>query len=383
MKIVIAYHKIYAMLNSKYLLPMLVGANNAKEKEKQYFKDIAWDNFGDNISNVNNQYCELTSLYFLYKNFSKNEDYLGLMHYRRFFYNDLQYSNVGSIYANTNLYCQDIVNFLHSSNADVISTPKWPVRGENMQDEYKNFHNIEDFNIMLNVIQNKYPDVYEVANTSILNNKAYYLNMFIAKAPIFNQICSFLFDVLFSTQKQLSNPAPRVMGFLGERLLSIYIDYLIFKQHKVVSLNVLMIEEKQDNNVINIVSSAKNISLYYMVLSLLHQFSKTNENKKLYFYILDMGVSNRLKKLIKNLEKFYKFNIIYYDCVGMNNDTKEIIKTILPFIKQYLYIDSKMLVIKNIFKLKEPYNIKNYLVKQNIFSIGILKLKLLYKKVFK
>ena len=73
----IACHKKCDLPNDELYLPLHVGAEG-----KESF-GITTDNTGDNISIKNPLFCELTGLYWCYKNL--DYDYLGLVHYRRFF----------------------------------------------------------------------------------------------------------------------------------------------------------------------------------------------------------------------------------------------------------------------------------------------------------
>ena len=77
-KIAIAYHKPSVLLQEKYFLPIHVGKALSNQD-----LHIQGDDEGDNISSKNPLYCELTGLYWLWKNTSA--DYKGLMHYRRIF----------------------------------------------------------------------------------------------------------------------------------------------------------------------------------------------------------------------------------------------------------------------------------------------------------
>ena len=78
-KIGIAYHKESLMISNECYLPIQVG----KALHPQLDLGIQPDNEGDNISDRNDYYCELTALYWLWKN--TKADYKGLCHYRRFF----------------------------------------------------------------------------------------------------------------------------------------------------------------------------------------------------------------------------------------------------------------------------------------------------------
>ena len=76
-KIIVATHKKYSMPNDKMYVPVHVGAEG--KEDLSYTKD----NTGDNISFKNSYFCELTGLYWAWKNL--NADYIGLVHYRRYF----------------------------------------------------------------------------------------------------------------------------------------------------------------------------------------------------------------------------------------------------------------------------------------------------------
>ena len=79
-KVIVAAHKKYQMPNEKMYIPVQVGAEG-KEKIEGYIQD----NTGDNISSKNPYFCELTGLYWAWKNL--DADFIGLVHYRRYFTN--------------------------------------------------------------------------------------------------------------------------------------------------------------------------------------------------------------------------------------------------------------------------------------------------------
>jgi len=76
-KVIIATHKKYKMPKDALYLPVHVGREGKEEL------GYVGDNTGDNISLKNPSYCELTGLYWAWKNL--DVDYLGLAHYRRHF----------------------------------------------------------------------------------------------------------------------------------------------------------------------------------------------------------------------------------------------------------------------------------------------------------
>ena len=77
-KILVAVHKAGDVIHDEIYTPIHVGKANAGI-------DLGWmgDDTGDNISAKNQNYCELTAVYWAWKNL-KDVDYVGLCHYRRF-----------------------------------------------------------------------------------------------------------------------------------------------------------------------------------------------------------------------------------------------------------------------------------------------------------
>lgn len=78
-KILVASHKKAEMPEDSMYLPVHVGRALYPDKEFGYQSDAE----GDNISIKNPYYCELTALYWAWKNLKA--DYVGLAHYRRHF----------------------------------------------------------------------------------------------------------------------------------------------------------------------------------------------------------------------------------------------------------------------------------------------------------
>lgn len=78
-KVLVCCHKATYVPNDDVYLPIQVGKANSKI-------DLGFqgDDEGKNISEKNFSYCELTAVYWAWKNL-KDIDYIGLCHYRMIF----------------------------------------------------------------------------------------------------------------------------------------------------------------------------------------------------------------------------------------------------------------------------------------------------------
>lgn len=106
-KILVGYHRPAVLLKDEVLIPIHLGRALATEASKDGSmskEDYQWmldnmigDDTGENISEENRKYCELTALYWAWKNYDKlgNPDYIGFMQYRRHFIFDDGFDGTG------------------------------------------------------------------------------------------------------------------------------------------------------------------------------------------------------------------------------------------------------------------------------------------------
>lgn len=245
--ILVCYHKDFTKLENEILKPIQVGAA-LSDKDLGLLKD----NTGDNISCKNNFYSELTALYWLWKN--SGSDYKGLVHYRRFF--DLGNGRIRWIdkipQDYTEKYCltQANLDYILSCNDIILPMKRVLPKYKSNYEHYKNKHVISDLDKVIDIIKNKYPEMYDTALSTMKNSKELYLyNMFITKKDIFDNYAKWLFDILSELEQNIQQDVEtrndyqkRVYGFLSERLFTIYMEYLKQKGLKFVELPVIYCE---------------------------------------------------------------------------------------------------------------------------------------------
>lgn len=208
-KIFIMTHKLIDPPKLSGYVPMLVGSV-FHDDDFGYLRDDT----GDNISEKNKNYSELTGLYWLWKN-EHECDALGLCHYRRFF--------AGK---DGNILNTDEAERLLSKN-DII-VPRCAITPASIREQYLVKHHVEDLRALDHAIKREKPEYFKAYNEVMEGNRLYPCNMFIAKRDIFFDYCAFLFPVLFEAEKELDissydEYAARVYGFLSERLLLVFI----------------------------------------------------------------------------------------------------------------------------------------------------------------
>ena len=213
-KVVVAAHKPYWMPADRLYVPVQVGA--AGRAPLGFTRDDA----GDNISDRNATFCELTGLYWAWKNLDC--DYLGLAHYRRHF--SLKRMTRDRRAVLTLSQAQALL-----STADAILPKKRHYWIETNYSQYAHAHHAEDLDETRRIIAERCPEYLPAFDAVMKRTTGHRFNMFIMKRALLDRYCAWLFGILFELERRLDISGynandKRVFGFVAERLLDVWLE---------------------------------------------------------------------------------------------------------------------------------------------------------------
>lgn len=383
-KIYVVCHKPSYVPENPYLYPIQVGTALSGKK----LEGMLHDDEGDNISEKNKSYCELTAQYWAWKN--DDADYYGFFHYRRYFsfdpnldrddgWGNIAYERI----------TDEVIDELHLkpemmreliTKYDVISVKgrRYPriQEGGALMDVYREygvapFQHREDLDITLNVLKEKYPEFAQTADEYMKSMTAHECNMFIMKRDIYKKYCEWLFDILFEAEKRIdmtwySVEEYRVMGYLAERLCGIYYMYLK-KQQGIRSFELpkTLFQDTAPKSILEpvyedgvpVVLSANDCFAPYLDIMIRSMIANASPNRNYDLIVLYNDISERNRNLIamgargkKNISIRFIRVCEYFDASKLFVDQhlsvetyyRLIIPEIMPNYHKILYLDCDM-----------------------------------------
>lgn len=264
LKIFLSYHKNTPLYKSDVFEPIQVGAaiNDIR-------LGMITDNTGDNISHLNNYYCELTAYYYILKNYidTCEEDYIGFAHYRRLI--DLtqisekdtpsiygvNYSNAFKLFKSFKNYdlaekCKPYDIILPCSAYMYKETVNPEIRKNeppiDMYNQFKIEHKNNLIDILKEVITEKYPSYIDAMNDCFSSTSAHFYNIYVMKKDILKEFLIWEFDILNEISETIrgweNSNFYRMAGFIGERLINIWLKANKDKNYKIGYTPVYMID---------------------------------------------------------------------------------------------------------------------------------------------
>ena len=213
--IAVAAHKAYPMPGEEIYLPLFVGAAGKASP------DPAWarDDTGDNISAKNPGFCELTGHYWLWKNV--DAQVYGLCHYRRYFAG-------GWRPRERRMLRPGELERLMARHA-IVLPPKRHYWIETNASQYAHAHHAKDLAAAREALSALHPEALPAWDAVMARRSGHRFNMFLMRKEPFEAYSAWLFPLLFALEERLdlrgySAYDRRVFGFLGERLLDVWLE---------------------------------------------------------------------------------------------------------------------------------------------------------------
>ena len=200
----------------EWILPIQVGAALTEKRIAELV-----DSSGTHISYKNGNYCELTALYWIWKNRlcsdrvcageESSAAYYGLFHYRRLL--DVTDADVTRLAA----YGVDAV------------LPFPTVHEPDIREHHARYVTESDWDAVLQALQELAPAYYAAYDRIFSQAYLYNYNILIARAAVLKQYCEWLFPILERVEA-LSRTrgrerSDRYIGYIGENLLTLYFMY--------------------------------------------------------------------------------------------------------------------------------------------------------------
>ncbi|WP_144585416.1 DUF4422 domain-containing protein [Campylobacter coli] len=418
LKILVGYHNRAPLIKNNTYIPIHLGRalrTDFSKDGKLTGDDFRWlrenmigDDTGENISQLNRYFNELTGIYWAWKNYDKLDDpeYIGFVHYRRHFIfddkivlNDLKkhWSGYSYLYEAYDDKYKDLINNISLENIykyDIIAANKinlkrdikW-LNGNNgsLQNFFLSYNEDDDILYSIQKILNvRFGDKYKYISDNFLNQDFFYpANMFIMKKELFVEMCHFLFTIAFLLYNEykyrLENGilwSRRYLAWALEIVTSLFIQGESEKKIKELPISFLHHIDTQQyidtqqfsefkKNDMKIVLTSENFELYYLAPIIKSIVENSNTLVRYVIYILHFDIKKeRQYSFIKSLKietrsniQIEFLNICKYKCKYKINklSLKEYVQLLIPNIfkecENILYIDNNLIILEDLSKI--------------------------------
>ena len=232
-RIYTAYHRVAPRIESASIQPLHVGRAGATVP----LPGMLGDDTGDHISEQNEAWCELTALYWAWKNDREPDGLVGLMHYRRVLdLTDRAPTGPVEVFErmfDIDLWCAEAEDWLEQQgeNWDLV-VPRMHKMGRSVEDNYKKGHAPQDWDLLREIVARDHGEYLESFDEVAQGYDIRLANMALMRRPLFDRYCAWLFDILFAVEahdldrSQYSVQQGRYLGYLSERLLTVFVHHL-------------------------------------------------------------------------------------------------------------------------------------------------------------
>lgn len=400
-RIFVTTHKDVNVFCGNVLEPVQVGATHPRKRLRWALQDDA----GENISDLNAMYCELTTQYWVWKNIHDAE-YVGFCHYRRYFdFSGEEHDEnfCGEVtdqridWVSQARYGLDDASIIKAvQGCDVVTTRvrdlrEFPEGFSTVREQYAAaaYLDVADLNRVMDLVCQMYPEYAQDVEAYLAEPYTCFCNMFVMRHELFDRYCEWLFPVLERfvddwDTSYLSHERLRTPGHLAERLLNVFLKHeqrvrpkLVWKQVQCVHFEhpepvvevTLAPVDGQGLPVVPVVFAASDA---YVPMLTTTVFSMLKNASPDYFYdvvVFERDITERNKDIMHSF--FAQFPnaalrfadvraaLCSYDLktsnayISAETYYRFLIQSVLPGYDKVLYLDSDLIVLGDVAELFE------------------------------
>lgn len=370
-KLLICYHKKAPLFKDSVLTPIHVGRANAVKRLDHQSENYKWlmenmigDDTGENISDRNDSYNEMTAIYWAWKNYEQlgNPDYIGLMHYRRHFIFDDTLKDVINI---RNLHEEAYLDFLNYSEdaiSDFVDGYDFiPHIGHvhNVYDHYIQNQRKEDIDLANDIVLELYPEYEKTIKDYYAGTDSNFCNMCIFSKDLFFRYCEWIFPILQEFENRVDMSQKRF--FISERMTGLFVYNLMQnKELRYKSLPIAFIDEPVRVPIALYVEEEEPVTAAVDIMSILRNKDDYNS------YDLHIFCENSAKNTIETKLKQYVKTIdkCSIDVIGVEESPEILplyLAKYLPDDNKCIYISGKVLTLHDLGEFYRICSVDDYL----------------------
>lgn len=219
LKIIVALHKHYEVKRDNAYLPVQVGASAANQA-----MDYQRDDQGQSISQKNSLYCELTGLYWAWKNLPAEA--LGIVHYRRYLGHPSRHRPWIDHWAQI-ATGEELAQMLRETW--VLLPKKRHYVIESREGQFIHAHGKPAMDVLRMVMKERSAQYLPAFERTMGRTSGHSFNIFVMRRELCDAYCTWLFDTLFEVEAFMRKNMPqeikpRLFGYLAERMLDCWIE---------------------------------------------------------------------------------------------------------------------------------------------------------------
>ncbi|CAB3758218.1 hypothetical protein GQ57_32160 [Burkholderia sp. MSh2] len=323
--IYVCHHKPGPSFTDGCFLPIQVGAEQASV-------DLGTlrDDTGDHISAKNKTFCELTALYWAWKN-DTDAKWIGLMHYRRLLdftgahhttdaHGCVNYDVLDDATIHALGLTEEAVTAVVESKPGLLAVlpEKWSVRNAGSRSLHSHYvsadhHFGKDLDVLRDVIGALYPSDVKQYDEVMRGHDGYFTNIFVLRRDVFDEYCTWLFAILFEVERRLdltnySVAARRVFGYMSERLFNVFAHRKFASAETYVELERVFVKDQKppyrapnllEGEVVSIVTASDGNFVPHLAAFMASVQDNLAVGKQLDLIVLDGGIPAEQRGLLQ------------------------------------------------------------------------------------